>query len=41
MQEIILKIEKFKKGLQKVFQKLTLFVLSNPVPFNGQSYQKQ
>ena len=26
---------------QKPFKKLTLFFLSNPVPFNGQSYQKQ
>ena len=26
---------------QKVFKKLSLFFLSNPVPFNGQSYQKQ
>ena len=26
---------------QKAFKKLTLFFLSDPVPFNGQSYQKQ
>ena len=26
---------------QKAFKKLNLFFLSNPVPFNGQSYQKQ
>ena len=26
---------------QKALKKLTLFFLSNPVPFNGQSYQKQ
>ena len=26
---------------QKAFKKLTLFFLLNPVPFNGQSYQKQ
>ena len=26
---------------QKPFKKLTLFFLSNPVPFNGQSCQKQ
>ena len=26
---------------QKAFKKLSLFFLSNPVPFNGQSYQKQ
>ena len=27
--------------MSKTFKKLTLFFLSNPVPFNGQSYQKQ
>ena len=26
---------------KKTFKKLTLFFLSNPVPFNGQIYQKQ
>ena len=26
---------------QKALTKLTLFFLLNPVPFNGQSYQKQ
>ena len=26
---------------QKSFKKLTLFFLLNPVPFNGQCYQKQ
>ena len=30
-----------KKGYQKAFKKLTLFFISNPVPFNRQSYQKQ
>ena len=30
-----------KEDCQKVFKKLTLFYLSNPVPFNGQSYQKR
>ena len=30
-----------KKDYQKAFKKLTLFFLSNPVSFNGQSYQKQ
>ena len=30
-----------KKDYQKALKKLTLFFLSNPVPFNGQSYQKQ
>ena len=30
-----------KEDYQKAFKKLTLFFLSNPVLFNGQSYQKQ
>ena len=30
-----------KEGYQKALKKLTLFFLSNPVPFNEQSYQKQ
>ena len=30
-----------KEDYQKAFKKSTLFFLSNPVPFNGQSYQKQ
>ena len=38
MQEILLKIRYFERGLSKT---LTLFFLSKPVPFNGQSYQKQ
>ena len=29
------------KDYQKAFKKLTLFFLLNPVPFKGQSYQKQ
>ena len=31
----------FSKDYQKPLKKLTLFFLSNPVPFNGQSYKKQ
>ena len=31
----------FEKGLSKSLKKLTLFFLSNPVPFKGQNYQKQ
>ena len=31
----------FERGLSKSLKKLTLFFLLNPVPFNGQSYQKQ
>ena len=30
-----------KKDYQNTLKKLTLFFLSNPVPFNGKSYQKQ
>ena len=30
-----------KKDYQKALRNLTLFFLSNPVPFKGQSYQKQ
>ena len=30
-----------KEDYQKAFKKLTLFFLSNPVPFNGQNYKKQ
>ena len=36
MQEILLKIRHFERGLSKTFEKLSLFVLSNPVPFDGQ-----
>ena len=36
MQEILL----IEKRIEKTWKKLTLFFLSNPVPFNGQSYQK-
>ena len=30
-----------KQDYQKALKKFTLFFLSNTVPFNGQSYQKQ
>ena len=40
MQEILLK-DILKEGYQKALEKLILFFLSNPVLFNGQSYQKQ
>ena len=30
-----------KEDYQKAVKKLTIFFLSNPAPFNGQSYQKQ
>ena len=44
MQEIFLKIRYFKRGILKslrALEKSILFFLSNPVPFNGQNYQKQ
>ena len=41
MQEIHFKIRYFERGLSKALKKLTLFFLSNPVPFNEQSYQTQ
>ena len=30
-----------KEDYQKALKKLTIFFPSNPVPFNGQNYQKQ
>ena len=41
MQEIILKVRYFERGLSKSLKKVTSFFLSNPVPFNRQNYQKQ
>ena len=41
MHEILFKMRYFERGLSKSLKKLTLFFLSNPVPFNGESYQKQ
>ena len=41
MQEILFKIRYFERGLSKAFKNVILFFLSNPVPFNGQNYQKQ
>ena len=41
MQEILLEKRFLKEDYQKALKKLPLFFLSNPVPFNGQSYQKQ
>ena len=40
MQEILLKIVYFERGLSNSLKKLTLFFLSKPVPFNGQDYEK-
>ena len=41
MKKTILKVRYFERGLSESLKKLTLFFLSNPAPFNGQSYQKQ
>ena len=41
MQEILLKIRYFERGLAKSLKKVSLIFLANPVIFNGQSYQKQ
>ena len=40
MQEILLK-HILKNNYQKAFKKLILFFRLNPVPFNGQDYEKQ
>ena len=41
MQEIILKVRYFERGLSKSLKKVTSFFLPNSVPFNRQNYQKQ
>ena len=41
MQESIFKIRYFERGLSEALKNITLFFLSTPVPFNGQSHQKQ
>ena len=41
MQEILLEIRYFERGLSKSLKKVNFFSLLNPVPFNEQSYQKQ
>ena len=41
MQEILLKITYFKRGLLKTFEIVNfIFFLLNPVPFNGQLLSK-
>ena len=39
MQEIVLQVRYFERGLSKSLKKLTFSF--KPSPFNGQSYQKQ
>ena len=41
MQEILLTVIYFERGLSKRLEKVTLFVLLNPLPFNGQNCKKQ
>ena len=41
MLKIVLKIRYFERGLSKSLGKVNLFLLLNPVIFNGQSYQKR
>ena len=41
MQEILLKARYIERGLSKSLKRVTLFFLSNPVPFNKKNYQKQ
>ena len=41
MQEIVLKVRYFERGLSKSLKKGNFFFLSNPVPVNEQTYQKQ
>ena len=41
MQEILLKVRYFERGLSKSLKKGNFIFFSNPVPFNRQNYQKQ
>ena len=41
MQEILLTVRYFERGLSKSLKKVTLFFSLNPVPFNGQNCKKQ
>ena len=41
MQEIILKVRSFERGLSKTLKKVNFFFSSETSPFNGRSYQKQ
>ena len=41
MQEILLTVRYFERGLSKSLKKVTLFFPLNPVPFNGQNHKKQ
>ena len=41
MQEILLRIRYFERGLSKSLKKVNFIFSCEPSPFNGQSYQKQ
>ena len=41
MQEIIFKIRYSERGLSESLKRVNFTFYLNPVPFNGQSYQKQ
>ena len=41
MQEIILKIKYFERGLSKSLENVNFVFLLNPVPWNGQDYENQ
>ena len=41
MQETILKVRYFERGLSKSHKKVTFFLLLSPVSFNRQNYQKK
>ena len=41
MQQILVKLRYFEIGFSKTFKNINFIVSSNPVSFNGQSYQKQ
>ena len=41
MQESLLKVRYFERGLSKSLKKGNFIFLSNSVPFNSQNYQKQ
>ena len=41
MQEIILKVRYFERGLSKSLKKVTFFFLLNPIPFRRQHYKTQ
>ena len=41
MQEILLTVRYFERGLSKSLKKVTLLLLLNPAPFNRQNCNKQ